>query len=116
YSLARALHRAGKVAEGEAFRRRSIAIAEKLCDDYPKVPNYWEHLANSQGGLMYVLATTGRFKEANAEGLKAVAAFEKLAREHPTAAEFHFRVAEVCANLATAQATLGESNAAVVRK
>jgi serine/threonine-protein kinase len=116
YALARALHREGEVVEGEKVRRRTIELYKGLTSDYPDLPLYWEGLATGHAGLAFVLAQTNRLAEAQKENLEALAVFEKLAKKYPSVADYPFRVAETCVNLARNLAGLGEANQEVLKK
>jgi serine/threonine-protein kinase len=116
YSLARALHREGEVIEGEKIRRRSIDLYKGLCTEFPGVPMYWEGLGTGHSGLAFVLGGSNRLPEAKEEGFRALAVFEKLARDYPSMADYPFRIAETCVNLSNTLTVLGEPNQEVIRK
>jgi tetratricopeptide (TPR) repeat protein len=112
YQLARTLHAAKRVAEGETFRRRSIEIVDRLWREHPDVAKYGSMLGVSRNGLTFVLMTTGRPEEACEEGLRTVAVFETLVTRFPGDPDHRFRLAEVCLNLSSNVLELGRPDEA----
>jgi hypothetical protein len=57
-----------------------------------------------------------RLPESKEENMRALAVFEKLAKDYPSMADYSFRIAETCANLSGTLALLGEPNDEVIKK
>jgi tetratricopeptide (TPR) repeat protein len=89
----------GKRAEAEEQYGKALAIQEKLAADFPTVPAYRRHLADSHSNLGNLLKGLGKRPEAEEQNRKALAIFEKLAADFPTVPTYRVNLGASYCNL-----------------
>jgi tetratricopeptide (TPR) repeat protein len=94
--------RGDKAAFGRAvtLTSRAAAIAERLSQANPKVVRYAENYAVHQSELIWLLSEAGQATEAQAALDRALAAFQKLADQHPDVPVYREWLATTLVNVA----------------
>src|SRR5262249_50633357 len=83
--LGSVLRRLQQFPEAEAAYRETVAIQQKLQDDFPNTPAYRRDLASTCNALAGLLGGGGRRGEAEAVYRQSLALRETLVSEFPTA-------------------------------
>jgi tetratricopeptide (TPR) repeat protein len=91
--------RLGQTDEAIAGYRASLAIRQKLADDYPTVPAYRQELARSHNNLGVLLKDQNRAEEPAEHCRKALAIRQKLADDFPSDPDCRYELAGTYFNL-----------------
>jgi tetratricopeptide (TPR) repeat protein len=93
------LRAAAQPKAAESAYQEAYRIQKQLCDELPNTSDYQADLARTHLGLGRLRLEDKRYNDAETELTKALAIWEKLARNYPESAEFALDVGNACINL-----------------
>jgi serine/threonine protein kinase/tetratricopeptide (TPR) repeat protein len=94
------LERQRRLVDAEKTMRDSVALAEKLTDEFPGIPEYRRYLRMANTNLGAFLHKSGRLDDAEKFTQKALATAEKLAADFPTVPDYQNDLGSALNNLA----------------
>jgi tetratricopeptide (TPR) repeat protein len=100
-----------KFTLAQATIRQALAIAEKLVDEFPEVPDYRGILANSHNDLGVAFGHQGKIREAEASYRAGLASWEKLAADFPAVPDYRKSLAVLYSNVGQVLRVQGKQEA-----
>ena len=83
----------------QTVKREALKLKQQLADDFPKMPNYRNLLANSHNNLGYLLDKAGQTKGAEAACREALSLLQQLADDFPRISQYRRDLALIHNNL-----------------